>query len=226
MENQTLMRFPKMTHIFYHWINVKNRVGDDDSYHGIRPQECDRDFLVLFIKSFQPNFSDNELITFDDLVVKCQGLIIHAEIEHPHTAPHDGLIWWKFKNLSEPYTKFEFEWMHEFPITYLDGDGPSDEHSDEHVKPESQTENNFNQISYVLESVGHLNPENKNHKRKFRKMLFNIMRDQPLIERLLSQRMNGNPDRKQIIQDLNDCPGGPILEFRERLYSELMNSIY
>ena len=81
MENQTLMRFPKMTHIFYHWINVKNRVGDDDSYHGIRPQECDRYFLVLFIKSFQPNFSDNEFITFDDLVVKCQGLIIHAEIK-------------------------------------------------------------------------------------------------------------------------------------------------
>ena len=27
MENQTLMRFLKMTPIFFHWINVKNRVG-------------------------------------------------------------------------------------------------------------------------------------------------------------------------------------------------------
>ena len=58
-----------MTPIFYHLINVKNRVGDDDSYQGMRPQECDREFLVLFIKSLQPNFSANEL-TFDDLVLK------------------------------------------------------------------------------------------------------------------------------------------------------------
>ena len=226
MENQILMRFPKMTPIFFQWINEKNRVGDDDSYQGIRPQECDREFLILFIKSFQPNFSANELLTFDDLVLKCQGLIIHAEIEHPHTAPHDGLIWWKFKNLSEPYTKFEFEWMYEFPITYQDGDGLSDELSDSRVKPESQTEINVNKISYILESVAYLKSENKNHRRKFRKMLHNILRDEPLIERLLSRRMNGHPNRNQIIQDLNDCPGGPILEFRERLYSELMNSIY
>ena len=114
--------------------------------------------------------------------------------------------------------------MHEFPITYLDGH--SDELLDSHVKPESQTEINFNQISYILESVEHLKSENKNHKRKFRKMLFNILRDEPLIEKSISRHMSGNPDRKQIIQDLNDCPGGPILEFRERLYSELMNSLY
>ena len=232
MENQICMRFPKITHIFFHWINEKNRVGGDDSYQpywGISPDECDREFLVLFIKSLQPNFTDYEFITFDNLVLKSQSLIIQAEIVSPHTAPHDGLIWWKFRNLSEPYTKIEFDWIHESPLIYQDGEGLSDGLSDSCVsdlKSESNTEIYLNLIRNTLESIQHLKSENKNHKRKFRKMLHNILRDKPVIERLLSRRMNGNPDRKQIIQHLNDSPGGPILEFRKRLSDALINSSY
>ena len=225
MANRTDMRFPKMTALFFHTINVNNRIGKNDTYLGVEPDECDREFLVLFIQSFQPYFSDNEFITFDDLVLKCRSMIIHAEIEYPHTAPHDGLIWWKFRNFSEPYTNFEFEWMHEFPITYQDGNGLSDKHSDSYVSvPESETEIYLKQISSILKGVEHFNSENKNHKRKFRKMLFNILRDKPFIEKLLSRRMNGDPGRKKIIQDLNDSPRGPIFEFRERLSYVLMTS--
>lgn len=229
MENQLFMRFPKMAAYFFHQINVFNRVGEGDSYLGIEPEECDREFLISFIQSFQPYFSDNEFITFDDLVLKCRSLIIHAEIEYPHTAPNDGLIWWKLRNVSEPYTKFEFGFEHELPKTYQDGDGLSDKLSDSCVsvlESESETEIYFNQISCILKSVEHLKSENKNHKRKFRKMLHNILRDKPFIEKLLSRRMNGDPNRKEIIKDLNDCPGGPILEFRERLSYELINLLY
>ena len=256
------MKFPKMNAIFFQWINIKKRLGDDESYRGTKPEEADREFLIKFIQSFHPNFTDDEWLTFDDLVLKSKSLIIHAEVEYPHTAPYDGHIWWKFRNLnlSEPNTEFEFDWMHEFPITYIDDVEPSDGHSDFNKSdlkselgserksdPDSDEDDDepsdsdsdydypistqrdmvrhayFLHVGDTLKYIRNLKSENKEHEKKFGKILREILDDKPYIEMFLSRRMKGDPDREQIIQDLNGSPRGPILEFRERLrYAQMM----
>lgn len=235
------MKFPKMNAIFFHWINVKQRVGDDNSYYGVLPEECDREFLIRFIKSFQPKFSDDDAISFDDLILKSKSLLIHAEIEYPLNAPYHGKIWWKFRDLSEPYIDFEFDFLHELDCDEIrgslecerEGEPNTDEDDDENVdsdefeseKPSASDvlDKLYDDIRDVLKKIEHFKCENKKHERKFLKMLPAIFQKQPFIERWLvySGRMQGNPDRAQIIKDLYGRPGGPILEFRERLSNAL-----
>ena len=260
MENQSDMKFPKMNSLFLRWIEKSKKYNDDDHYTATSPEKCDREFLLIYIRFFQPKFMDDECITFDDLVLKAKSMIIHSEIEYPLTAPYYGKIFWKIRNASEPMDKFEFEWLHEsgalesdqsytgiddLPENEWEYDSEIESEWGSESEPESDSDEDddlivesvksdaepifvardiyYNEVRKVLTSMDHLELENKKHERKFSKLLRDILQNKPFIKKWLTWRMDGDPDFDQIIQNLSGDPGGPILEFRERLSFALWN---
>ena len=113
MENQSNMKFRKMNKLFLKWIARANKTGDDDFFFETSPENCDREFLLIYIRFFQPTFTDDEFLSFGDIVLKVKSMIIYSEREYPHTAPYNGKIYWNILNPSDTETKVEFEWLHE-----------------------------------------------------------------------------------------------------------------